>query len=265
MDAIQEYKKAVEQVSQMGEVFGNVIDTNLDLMKSMIDVWTLDLIKNYYIKWFEYYPEESIKEKLIGDFPDNTTLKRRLDNIRMELPDTYFVMFYEPYYSYKNKLLVEALERVAGRDWAFKMVQQLGNVVMWANAKIRRTWQMLQEVCEFAGYEQNEEAPEPQQIATKLTTPEAKAYFRKAIKLGLMDSNYNWRKGLQMLACFAREMSLRLNMGKGENSDGTKRISWQPFETLFSIDAGKLRSNYNDIQKTGQQPTDSYLIDKVFE
>ena len=54
MDAIQEYKKAVEQVSQMGEVFGNVIDTNLDLMKSMIDVWTLDLIKNYYIKWFEY-------------------------------------------------------------------------------------------------------------------------------------------------------------------------------------------------------------------
>lgn len=116
--------------------------------------------------------------------------------------------------------------------------------------------------CIFTG---KQTAPEPQQIATKLKTPEAKAYFRKAIKLGLMDSNYNWRKGLQMLACFAREMSLRLNMGKGENSDGAKRISWQPFETLFSIDAGKLRSNYNDIQKTGQQPADSYLIDKVFE
>lgn len=106
---------------------------------------------------------------------------------------------------------------------------------------------------------------EPQQIPTKLATPEAKAYFRKAIKFGLMDSNYNWLKGLQMLACFAREMSLRLNLGKGENSDGTKRISWKPFEALFSIDAGKLRSNYNDIQKTGQQPTDSNLIDRVFE
>lgn len=99
----------------------------------------------------------------------------------------------------------------------------------------------------------------PQQIPTELSTPEAKVYLDKAIELGLMDSNYKWLKGLQMLACFAVEMSKRLKLGKGE------RISWRPVETLFSVNSGKLRLNYNDIQKTGQQPKESYLIDKVFE
>lgn len=99
----------------------------------------------------------------------------------------------------------------------------------------------------------------PQQIPTELSTPEVKVYLDKAIELGLMDSNYKWLKGLQMLACFAVEMSKRLKLGKGE------RISWKPFETLFSVNSGKLRLNYNDIQKTGQQPKESYLIDRVFE
>ena len=74
-----------------------------------------------------------------------------------------------------------------------------------------------------------------------------------------MDNNNNWLKGLQMLACFAREMSLKLKLGKGE------RISWKPFETLFNVPVRKLRLNYNDIQKTGQAPKEEYLIDKVFE
>lgn len=101
--------------------------------------------------------------------------------------------------------------------------------------------------------------PEPQQIAKELTTPEAKTYFQKAISLGLMDSNYHWLKGWQMLACFAREMSRKLNMGKGD------RIAWKPFEILFKVPFGKLRGNYNDVQKTGQDPKEAYLIDRVFE
>lgn len=108
-------------------------------------------------------------------------------------------------------------------------------------------------------------APEPQQMPPELDNKNAKRYFDKAIELGLMDRNYKWLKGLQMLACFANEMSKRLKLGKGANSDGRPRISWQPFEILFSVDRGKLRLNYNDIQKTGQQPKESCLIDKVFE
>lgn len=109
------------------------------------------------------------------------------------------------------------------------------------------------------------EQPEPQQVPPEFETKQAKRYFDKAIGLGLMDRNYKWLKGLQMLACFAYSMSIRLELGKGVNGDGRQRISWKPFETLFSVDKGKLRLNYNDIQKTGQQPKESYLIDRVFE
>lgn len=107
--------------------------------------------------------------------------------------------------------------------------------------------------------------PKPQQIPPEIDTKEAKRYFDKAIELGLMDRNYKWLKGKEMLACFAYSMSIKLKLGKGENSDGRPRISWKPFETLFLVDRGKLRSNYNDIQKTGQQPKESNLIDSVFE
>lgn len=96
-------------------------------------------------------------------------------------------------------------------------------------------------------------------LPNELDTSEAKSYFEKAIKLGLMDNNYKWLKGLQMLSCFAREMSLRLNLGKGE------RLSWKPFETLFGVPKGKLRLNLNDIQNKGQEPKEAYLIDKIFE
>ena len=48
-------------------------------------------------------------------------------------------------------------------------------------------------------------------------------------------------------------------MGKGE------RIAWKPFEALFGIEKGKLRSNYNDIQKTGQNPSDIALVDEALK
>ncbi len=97
-----------------------------------------------------------------------------------------------------------------------------------------------------------------QSIDPRLTTDEAKAYFNKAIEFGLMDKDYNWLKGLQMLSCFAWEMSKALKMGKGD------RTAWRPFEVLFGVKKGKLRLNYNDIQKTGQNPSESYLIDQIF-
>lgn len=97
-----------------------------------------------------------------------------------------------------------------------------------------------------------------QSIDPRLTTDEAKAYFNKAIEFGLMDKDYNWLKGLQMLSCFAWEMSKALKMGKGD------RTAWRPFEILFGVEKGKLRLNYNDIQKTGQNPSESYSIDQIF-
>jgi hypothetical protein len=98
-----------------------------------------------------------------------------------------------------------------------------------------------------------------------LANNDAKKYLAKAMQLGLIDANYKWLKGLQLLACFAMEMSLRLKLGKGVNSNGQPRISWKPFENLFGVPSGKLRLNLNDIQKTGQDPKEIELINKVFE
>ena len=108
---------------------------------------------------------------------------------------------------------------------------------------------------------------EPQQstLPKELDNDEAAKYFAKAIEIGLMDESYNWSKGMQLLSCFAREMSLKLGLSKAQNSDGTQRISWLPFEQLFKIDKSKIRANYNDIQKTGQNPHGIELIDKIFE
>ena len=113
----------------------------------------------------------------------------------------------------------------------------------------------------YIGWMEEQNKPQQEQknlLPEGLRSDEATAYFNKAIELGLMDDEYQWKKGLQLLSCFAREMSLKLKLGKGG------RISWKPFEQLFKQQKGKLRLNYNDIQKTGQEPSDVYLIDEVF-
>lgn len=92
----------------------------------------------------------------------------------------------------------------------------------------------------------------------ELNTEDAHKYLAKAKEVGLIGDNYKWLKGMQLLACFCHDMSKQLNLGKGD------RISWKPFEALFGIEKGKLRRNYNDIQKTGQNPSDIALVDDVF-
>lgn len=96
-------------------------------------------------------------------------------------------------------------------------------------------------------------------LPSELDTEEAHKYLTKAKEIGLIDNNYKWLKGKQLLACFCHDMSQKLKLGKGE------RIAWKPFEVLFGMGKGKLRSNYNDIQKTGQNPSDIALVEDVFK
>jgi hypothetical protein len=95
------------------------------------------------------------------------------------------------------------------------------------------------------------------QLPPELNTAEARRYLDKAKALGLIDKHYRWLKGKQLLACFCHDMSVKLHLGKGE------RIAWLPFEIFFGIK--KLRLSYNDIQKTGSNPSDIGLVDSIFQ
>lgn len=112
-------------------------------------------------------------------------------------------------------------------------------------------------------WEMSEEQPLDFSILPKeLQTEAAKNYIVEAFKKGLLkftDGHFVWTKTTQLLACFAREMSIELKMGKGD------RISWKPFEETFGLKKGCLRLSFNDIQKTGQNPYGVELINECFK
>ena len=111
----------------------------------------------------------------------------------------------------------------------------------------------------------SDERPIAIQMPTELNTDRAKEIFAKAVEAGLMSKDYEWLASKSLLACFCREMSVKLDLGKAYNSDGQKRLVWKPFEQLFNAKKGSLRASLNDIQKTGQNPIGIEKINAIFQ
>lgn len=111
----------------------------------------------------------------------------------------------------------------------------------------------------------SDERPIAIQMPTELNTDRAKEIFAKAVEAGLMSKDYEWLASKSMLACFCREMSVKLDLGKAYNSDGQKRLVWKPFEQLFNAKKGSLRASLNDIHKTGQNPIGIEKINAIFQ
>lgn len=103
----------------------------------------------------------------------------------------------------------------------------------------------------------------PPQLPPELSTDQARKYFDLAVENGLMTDDYNWKESKVLLACFAREMSLKFGLSKKRNANGIPQISWKPFEKLFGKE--DLRGAYNDFQKTGADPINIELVNKVFK
>ncbi|MEE3483870.1 MAG: hypothetical protein VZQ98_06060 [Bacteroidales bacterium] len=103
------------------------------------------------------------------------------------------------------------------------------------------------------------------QIPSVLNNDRANKYFAKAMEAGLMNEKFEWQKTKFLLASFCRELSIKLDLGKGRNSNGEKRLCWKPFEQLFNVPNGSLRACLNDIQKTGNSPIGIEKIDAIFE
>lgn len=103
------------------------------------------------------------------------------------------------------------------------------------------------------------------ELPSELNTERARKYFERAVAAGLMSEQYKWLASQSLLACFCREMSVNLNLGKGYSSEGQKRLSWKPFEALFNVKTKNLTTSLNDIKKTGQDPIGIEKVEAIFK
>ena len=103
------------------------------------------------------------------------------------------------------------------------------------------------------------------ELPSELDTEQARKYFARAVEAGLMSEQFEWLASQSLLACFCREMSVNLDLGKGYSSEGQKRLSWKPFEALFNVKAKNLTTSLNDIKKTGQDPIGIEKVEAIFK
>ncbi len=95
----------------------------------------------------------------------------------------------------------------------------------------------------------------PKTFQKELDNSTFKIILKRAIQAGFVEETaegWKWIGKKKELAVFADEVSKKLKLSNKENSNGTKQISWKPFEILFNV--SNLRGAYNDIQKTGALP-----------
>ncbi len=110
--------------------------------------------------------------------------------------------------------------------------------------------------------EENTLKTQKKELPPELDTPEAKAYFEKAIELKAIDENYNWLLGKELCSCFSREMSHKLGLSNKETAEKKVYVNWKPFQTLFGYK--NLRGNLNDIEKRGYDPKGIETINEIF-
>lgn len=100
------------------------------------------------------------------------------------------------------------------------------------------------------------------QIPPELNTERGLLVLQKAIKSGLCDEHYHWRKSKTLLAYFAQSANDELGLSNAMQ-DGEGKISWKPFEQLFHAEKLKdCRNNYRN--KTGKYPKGFELVDQLF-
>lgn len=112
---------------------------------------------------------------------------------------------------------------------------------------------------------EGDDATRLKEMPRELDTEPARKYFARAVEAGLMSEQFEWLASQSLLACFCREMSVNLDLGKGYSSEGQKRLSWKPFEALFNVKAKNLTTSLNDIKKTGQDPIGIEKVEAIFK
>lgn len=184
LEAINEYKKCIDEIAQLLFVFASVIgDDRVEAGHLTQLGWTIGEVEGYHTGITRYAPVKRIKDAIIGDMPDKKELQKRLAYVWHELSEEvafiedeetgYFPVFDEKIFSLDNKELFNVLCKVESKNYAFTVLTHLEGVVHWTNTRISEVYKMLCELSDFAGMTEQEKAAESR-IVTKKKAKEAK-------------------------------------------------------------------------------------------
>jgi hypothetical protein len=204
---------------------------------------------------------------MLSGSPSTVELQRRINIARYQLKDKLILLDEDDKYLLADNGEIECKIINVFGDMANEIVVRLHHLLVIISMHTRHICELFNELKVLDTDQVSSSPIETEQsdvtLPPELDTDRARKYLNKAREIGLFADKYVWVKSKSLLACFAREMSLKLDLGKGESSDGVKRISWKPFEILFKVE--NLRSSYNDLQKIGQDPIGIELIDEIFK
>lgn len=157
LEAINEYKKFVDEISLMLTAFASVNGNERNGYLTELG-WTTNEVKGYQVGVMRYTPVERIKSALISDMPDKDTLQNRLRHVWYELCGTchfsdsnYFPVFDGSLFSHENKTLLESLTKIEGARYAYEILTRLEQIVHWANIRISNVYKYLVELSQFSG------------------------------------------------------------------------------------------------------------------
>lgn len=212
LEAINEYKKCIDEIAQLLFVFASVIgDDRVEAGHLTQLGWTIGEVKGYHTGIMRYDPVKRIKDAIIGDMPDKKELQKRLAYVWHELSEEvafiedeetgYFPVFDEKNFSLDNKELFNVLCKLESKNYAFTVLTHLEGVVHWTNTRISEVYKMLCELSDFAGMTEQEKAAESR-IVTKKKAKEAKTNdYKKDTILNYLrldeTGKENWINGIK--------------------------------------------------------------------
>lgn len=196
MNAINDYKSMIDEVSRALYVFAFSTETNSLTVKDALKSWTDEIIGNYANRVMNYDPALRIKNEILDGTPDNPTILRRIELIDYELS---MKPLWQPQYQWQwntelfslpyaerndkgeiikddngksiltgpGKPIFDILVSINNEKWAWMVMQQLERLATALNFTVKSVEDMLNSLYEFAGGLENESDEQKEQTQSE--------------------------------------------------------------------------------------------------
>ena len=185
MNAINDYKSMIDEVSRVLYVFAFSTETNSQTVKEALKSWTDEIISNYANRVMGYDPALRIKNEILAGTPNDSTILRRIELIDYELS---MKPLWQPQYQWQwnteifslphaerndngeiikddngqtvltgtGKPIFDILVSINNEKWACMILTQLERLAEALNYTVKSVEDTLNSLYEFAGGLENE-------------------------------------------------------------------------------------------------------------